>query len=207
MASGTDIFPSRNPEKIGWLKNYRTKLPTYSKTLGFPDARVTASQTLCDELSAALTDTDNKYAAYLAQVAATRDLQKSHLAALRSDARFIKASPAYTDAIGLDLGVARVPAAGAVPSTLKVVATATVRKGLVRIAWKKAGFDSVNVYMRRQGETDWHLLGRNTHSPYDDTTPLAKPGVLEIREYQVTGLRKDQDVGLPSDIISATFAG
>jgi len=207
MASGTDIFPARNPAKVGWLKNYKAKLPTYSKALNFPDARTAASQALCEELSTAITDTDNKYAAYLSQVAATRDTQKSHLTALRADVRYIKASPAYTDAIGLDLGIARIPAVNVVPGTLKAVAKATVRKGLVRISWKKAGFDSVNIYMRRQGESDWHLLGRNTHSPYDDTTALAKPGILEIREYQVIGMRKDEDVGQPSDIFTATFAG
>ena len=207
MASGTDIFPPRNPAKVGWLKNYKAKLPSYSKALNFPDARTTASQTLCDELSTAITDTDNKYAAYLSQVAATRSTQKSHLAALRADVRFIKASPGYTDAIGLDLGIAHVPATAVVPGTLKAVAKATVRQGVVRISWKKAGFDSVNIYMRRQGESDWHLLGRNTHSPYDDTMALAKPGVVEIREYQVVGMRRDQSVGLPSDIVTATCAG
>jgi hypothetical protein len=207
MASGTDIFPPRNPEKVGWLKNYKAKLPTYSKALNFPDARTTASQALCDELSAAIIDTEAKYTGYLSQVAATRNTQKTHLTALRADVRYIKASPAYTEAIGLDLGIARAPAVSVVPSTLKVVAKAEVRQGLVRIRWKKGAFDSVNIFMRRQGETDWHLLGRNTHSPYDDTTALAKPGILEIREYQVLGMRKDESVGQPSDIFTATFAG
>ena len=47
----------------------------------------------------------------------------------------------------------------------------------------------------------------DTHSPYDDHTPLAVPGVAEVREYQAFGVLHDQQIGQPSDIVSVTFGG
>ena len=47
----------------------------------------------------------------------------------------------------------------------------------------------------------------DTHSPYDDHTPLAVPGVAEVREYQAFGVLHDQQIGQSSDIVSVTFEG
>jgi hypothetical protein len=47
----------------------------------------------------------------------------------------------------------------------------------------------------------------DTHSPYDDHTPLAVPGVAEVREYQAFGVLHDQQIGQASDIVSVTFGG
>ena len=47
----------------------------------------------------------------------------------------------------------------------------------------------------------------DTHSSYDDHTPLAVPGVAEVREYQAFGVLHDQQIGQASDIVSVTFGG
>jgi hypothetical protein len=53
----------------------------------------------------------------------------------------------------------------------------------------------------------WKFVSRDTNSPYDDHTPLAVPGVAEVREYQAFGILGDEQIGLPCDIITVTFAG
>jgi hypothetical protein len=73
--------------------------------------------------------------------------------------------------------------------------------------FKKLGFDSVNVYARASGESEWHFLARDTNSPYDDHRELAKPGTPEVREYRLIGVLKDQESGTPSDSTSVTFSG
>jgi len=52
----------------------------------------------------------------------------------------------------------------------------------------------------------WRLLDRDNHPPYVDSTPLAQPGVPEVREYRLMGVWSDQEVGQPSDVASITVA-
>ena len=65
----------------------------------------------------------------------------------------------------------------------------------------------ITLYSRKQGEPAWKFLSRDTNSPYDDHTPLTTPGTPEVREYQAFGMWGDEQIGQPSDIVSATFAG
>lgn len=53
----------------------------------------------------------------------------------------------------------------------------------------------------------WLTNLRYINSPYDDYTPLAVPGVAEVREYQAYGVLNDAQIGQPSDIVSVTFGG
>lgn len=205
--STTDFVPTRDADQTIWLKNFRDKLPAHAKTLGWSDAQTQATQKRCDELVASITLNEKKYAEYLAQVASTRSMKASELNALRGEARRIKSAVGYTEAMGKDLGIVKTSAMPAAPTAFKARAVAELHPGFVRIKWRKAGCDSVNVYMRRRGETEWRFLGRDTSSPYDDATPLAQTGVIETREYRVIALRRDQEIGEPSDILSVTFSG
>jgi hypothetical protein len=85
--------------------------------------------------------------------------------------------------------------------------TAEANHGFVRVRFKKTGFDGVNVYTRRKGETEWRFLARDTNSPYDDYSELAKEGAAEVPEYRVIGVCKDEQIGLPSDAVTVTFGG
>ena len=205
--STTDFIPNRDAERTVWLANYRDKLPNYGKTLGWSDAQVKAAQKRCDVVIDAIAASEQKYKEYLAQVATMNAAKETELTALRADARLIKALPGYTEALGRDLGIVRLTGSTAIAPTTKAEATAEVRKGLVRIKWKKGDADGVNVYLRMRGESEWRLLGRDQSSPYDDRTPLEKAGVVEQREYQVIAVLKDEEVGQPSDILTVTFAG
>jgi hypothetical protein len=65
----------------------------------------------------------------------------------------------------------------------------------------------MKLFMRVKGQTTWAVLTISTSSFFDDRTPLAQPNVPEVREYMVCGCVNDQEVGNPSDIVSAVFAG
>ena len=208
MASVSDFFPSTDGDLAIYLQNYRDKLATDGKTLKWDDAAIKASQARCDQVIAALAANEKKYADYKAQVGATNEIKKVDLKGLRGDIRLLKASPGFTETIGRNLGIVKLAPSPSVTSTDKAVATAEARTGGgARIRWKKGGLAGVNVYMRRQGETEWRLLGRDNHSPYDDTSPPAKPGVPEVREYRVVGVIKDLEVGAPSDIATVLIPG
>ncbi len=80
--------------------------------------------------------------------------------------------------------------------------------GYVRITGTKNYADLVNLYMRRAGQTVWMQIATNRRKlPFDDQTPLATAGVPEVREYMARGVINDAEIGLPSDIVTVTYAG
>lgn len=205
--AGSKIFPERDGDLVIHLQNFRDKMATDGKSLSWDDASIKAAQGRCDRVIAALALNKKKLADYKAQVGGTQLIKQTELTALRGDIRLIKANPSFNQAIGRSLGIVSLGPPQALTSSDKASATGEARSGAVRIRWKKGRLDGVHVYMRRPGDSDWRLLGRDTVSPYDDTVPLAKPGVPEVREYRVHGVIKDLEVGASSDIISVLFAG
>ena len=203
---GSDFFPSTDGDLVLHLQNYRDKLPSYGKSLAWAPASIKASQERCTRVIEALHATEQRRAEYQAQVETTREVKKTDLAALRADIRLIKASGGYSDAMGRELGLIATAAPQGRADGGKASAKAELRGGTVRIRWTKGRLDGVNVYMRRQGDSEWALLGRDTHSPYDDSSPLGKAGVPEQREYRVVGVKKDLEVGAPSDIVSVVVS-
>ena len=157
-----------------------------------------ASQDRCTRITAALAANEKARADYKSQVKATNAIKKVDMAGLRADIRLIKASAGYTLAIGEDLGIVTPPVTQTIASGDKASAKAEARGDTVIISWKKGTLDGVNVYMRRQGESDWRRLNPRHPQPVrGPDAPLLKPGVPEVREYRVTGVIKDKEVWRP----------
>ena len=93
------------------------------------------------------------------------------------------------------------------PTTIKPEPKAQVQMGLVRLRTIKRGAESLNLYCRCAGQTEWRLVGRAARATFDDTTPLAHANVPEVREYMAAGVIDDTQVGLQSDITTVMYAG
>lgn len=107
----------------------------------------------------------------------------------------IKLLPAYTEAIGLQLGIvgAEDSAENPVPTfTLKVERGETSE--VVRIVFRKYGRPGVAIYSRRGGGA-WELLAIDLNSPYLDERPLLVPTQPEAREYRLQYYEADAPVG------------
>ena len=76
--------------------------------------------------------------------------------------------------------------------------------GVVTIKFNKGGSDGVNIYSQRDGDTTFVFLARDTSSPYVDNRPLLVAGKPEVRRYHCRYIRKDQEIGLPSDDVTVT---
>lgn len=205
--STKDFIPTRSGDRAIWLQTLSTKIEAAAKTLGMPTTFGKEVQGRCQALIVGYQANDAKRLEYQAQVSSTDALEAGLLPALRADLRLLKAQPGYTDDIGRSLGIVAAPGSSALPATVRPTASAEARRGLVRIRFRKSGLDGVNVYGRRAGETAWRLLGRDNQSPFEDRAPLDKPGVPEVREYQLIGVQRDQEVGLASDTLTVTYAG
>lgn len=120
----------------------------------------------------------------------------------------IKASPAYTEAIGLQLGIVgpedMPPPGEAGPEfSLKVELGDTWE--VVRVRFKKAGHMGVAIYSRRAGG-EWVLLGIATSSPYLDDRALANASQPEIREYKLRFWDDGAETGEWSNVAKDTVA-
>ncbi len=97
----------------------------------------------------------------------------------------IKAAPAYSEAIGLQLGIVGPEDAAEhlVPTfSLKVEQGAGCQ--CVKIMFKKYGHSGVAIYSKR-GTTEWELLGIDMESPYLDERPLLVATAPEMRQYRL----------------------
>jgi hypothetical protein len=98
--------------------------------------------------------------------------------------REIKENNAYTEAIGLDLGIvaSEDTAIHPVPDFDGIVEQGTGCQ-CVRLVFRKWGHQGVTIESRRGGG-DFAQLAIDTESPYLDERPLLSPTAPEIREYR-----------------------
>lgn len=124
---------------------------------------------------------------------------------LRQDIGNMKTSRGWNSGKG-DVLEVNTPAASTDASTLQPRLDVESKRGRNEIMAKKLGADSLNIYVRRKGEAAFRLLAaKRVRFPLDDDTPSATPGQPEEREYRASAVLGDDEVGLPSDIVPATF--
>jgi hypothetical protein len=114
----------------------------------------------------------------------------------------IKKSPGYTDAIGKDLGLVAAAPQAPEGEPKPSFRAAALPGSEVRLDWTKAGFTGVVIQGKRQGDGDWVTLGRDNYSPFEDKRPPLTAGAPETRQYRMRYLKKDDEVGAWSDIVT-----
>ncbi|MFN2621757.1 MAG: hypothetical protein ABR611_02835 [Chthoniobacterales bacterium] len=193
-----DFIPPGDDAKRTWATTFKAKIATNGAAVGLAPADITALQNLCDAIIGRIDDKQAKRNAWQAAVTAADTGNNTDIGTLRSRIGAIKSNAGYTDAIGADLGVVGTPGAFD-PNTYQaeLKSVELTMPGQVTVKFGKAGgkIDGVNVYSRRQGQADWKFLGRDTQSPYVDTTPLTQAGTPEVREYRVRGVINDEEIG------------
>jgi hypothetical protein len=70
------------------------------------------------------------------------------------------------------------------------------------LEFKLANRQGVNIYSRRDGDTDFKFLARDTVPPYVDNRPMLVAGKPELREYKSVFGIGDQGVSRFSDKIT-----
>ncbi len=202
----SSFIPTNDGDMVTWLKNYISKVAVYGPQLGMTAGEITAQQQmaklLVDQVAAA-----NAAAAASKKATEDKNAQKKvSLSSIRDNIAHFKTNPHCTDSMLKDLQADS--AANAFdPATYKTTIKLAIVGGKVVITFVKGGVEGVDIYTRLKGETTWVFLGHAMHTPYTDQRLLAKAGVAEIREYMIMGEYKDQEIGLPSDIASISFAG
>jgi hypothetical protein len=226
-------FPRLINARPEWFGNYATKLQELNAQLGLPAPEVAA--TVADALYLKYLTGDWLTAAREFGPSATASIEMAFdgpgpdpfapasfvapplptgvvavaagaLQRIFAFVQTIKAAPAYTEQIGLALGIV-----GEEDATEHLVPTFSlkVERGeaseVVKVIFRKYGRPGVAIYCRRGG-SGWELLAIDLASPYLDARPLLVATQPETREYRLQYYEAEAPVGDFTAIASVTVA-
>jgi hypothetical protein len=221
------FLPKDEPGKRAFLNNFAAKLPTYAATVGVTPAEV--AQTTDDDAYF-----DFVCGAHLQHTNTTREWT-AYKTALRSGtaigampttpalgvpptavpagiftrvsalAARIKKHPAYTEAIGQDLGI--IGAEQTVdPTVMKPVLNLTLQAGHPNVGWSKSGMDGIEIWVDR-GTGTFAFLTIDTVPDYLDTFALPAAGASAVWKYKAIYRLNDEQVGQWSDVATIGVMG
>jgi len=200
-------LPSANSDLLNWLNNYKTKIQIHGITFGYDAAKIAQLVAWCDDVITAIQQVEVKKNELKSAIDARKASNQTDLAALKADIARQKVNENFTSAIGQELGIVGHGAATFDAVNYKPVITVSITGGHVEIRFKKRGVDGLNLYHRKKGTANWDFLARTTKSPFIDVIVLAVPNQPEHWEYRAYGVKDDEEIGLPSDIVEAVFGG
>ena len=201
-----DFLPKKDAKLVSWLVNFKAKITNLAATFNLSAEKVAQLLAGCDAVITQIQEVEQAKAALTAKTAQKEAVKKTNLGTLRTELNTLKVHPAMSAAVAADLQIVATPESFDEEAYQPEI-TVDVFSGYVRIKFMKRGVDGVKIYVRLKGQTGWRLLSFDTNSTYDDYTPLATPGVAEVREYQAFGVLADVQIGQPSAIVSVTFGG
>ncbi len=113
----------------------------------------------------------------------------------------VKASPKYTKAIGLDLGI-EAPHTRFVPSEGKPILTIKINAGHPEIKFLKSNYDGLEIY--KDSGTGYVYFATSIRNVFVDQSPLPTDGTSALWKYKAIYLSANKRVGAWSDEVSVT---
>ena len=206
----SDFYPATDGAKMAFLDNLANQIGGVSATVGLTATDVTAITNARNNLRVAQQDKVGKKTAAQASVSSAAAVDKMTEDLIRAQARRIKTHPAYTEAIGRQLGI---EASGAAMASATVgggprpnLEATSVLNGSVEISFIKNGYTGVEIECQRSAETVYSFLARDTEAPYVDTRANLSDGP-ETRHYRARYLQKDTLAADFSDVLVVTVPG
>ena len=225
------FFPPRIGDQITWTGNFRNKINNYRVVAGYSTGDISAVQADCDRLSYLL-DTVQAAAKSFAQAitahiklmedgpgsvlvaipgfalptdpAAPDNVLPGALKRLFAFIANLKTRPAYTEAMGQDLGI--IGATVTVNPDGVPTVKATAKSSEVVINFSKDGHLGVLVQSQVGTETEWATIAIDTSDPYNDTRPLKVAGQPEKRRYRLCFWDGDP-TNVWSPVVEVVFGG
>ena len=199
-------FPSSDAQLLVWATNYKAKIGNYATELNLTQVQVDAEKAYCDDLIASLNNVSSKRGQLKASIGGRKTTVSTKGGALRAEIGQHKASPNFSQEIGLDLGIIA-PNVTVDFANYKAQFTTEIYGGNIRIKFKKNNADGINLYGRKKGSLNWMYVARLTKNPYDYNFVLQTEGQPEHWEYRAFGVVDDAEIGVASDIVEILYAG
>jgi hypothetical protein len=213
--STNHYLPRRDQEKVLWLNNFSSKLPTQAASVGVSGAEVTSVQDDAAAFSYWTGQVETFTTEKEERVEFKNILRDGPLGSpapsypilptipvpptavlpgifgrIRLLVQRIKNSPNYTTSIGTDLGIIG-SEDSTDHSTLKPELKLILHGGAVEVQWKKSAADAIRIECDRgiavAGQSGWALAGIDTMPHFTDTTPITVPAVWKYRAIYLIG--------------------
>lgn len=201
-----DYIPDSAQNLVTWTTNYLAEIDAIATRIGWPAAQVTALKarlTTLRQAAQTVLDKQNELEVASGQL---DQVKEAEVPEIRRDTNNLKTTRGFNDGDGRTLNVLTSTGGEFDADGYKPPLTAVSKPGRVELTAKKNGADSINLYSRIKGQAAFKLLSaKRVRFPFEDTTPPATPGQPEEREYQAIGVLGDDEIGQPSDIVSAIF--
>jgi hypothetical protein len=123
---------------------------------------------------------------------------------VRKLAQRIKVSTGYTTVIGDTLQLEGAEDSTDMSQQKPVLDAVAQSAGVVQVGFNKMDAEGVHIYAMRDGDAGFTLLASETHSPYVDNRPLLVAGKPETRNYKAVFFLGKSEIGLSSDVATAT---
>ena len=200
-----DYIPDSAINSRDWSDNGLKEIDSIATRIGWPKPTLDAFKASLTRLRSAaqvVLDAQNVVTTALGQFSALRDIE---IPELRRDVNNLKSTRGFTDGDARTLDVLS-SATTADTSTFKPPLSVESMRGHNSLVAKKNGVDAITLYMRRKGQPEWQLIAsKRVRFPFDDDAPPLVANQPEEREYQAHGVIADEEIGQPSDIVSAVF--
>ena len=202
-----DYIPESPRNQRDWSQNFGVQFPAIAKRIGWSDADIKALTqriTKLQDAAQAVVDADSAHDVAVGQLDAVRDVEMPEI---RLDIANLKKTRGFTEGDARSIEVLA-PSVIFDSATCQPKLQPEEKRGRVRLMGKKLGADSLNIYVCRKGEGGFRLLAaKRVRFPFDDDTLGAVAGQPEEREYQAIAVIGDDEIGKPSDIVSAVWRG
>ena len=227
-------LPNGDAQRGTWLSNFRLNLAVYKTKLALTTDQMTSvdNDTACYIYSLLLIAASNSFdhtcvtykttirngpaseiigeiptytAPADAPVAGVKPGIFSRISAL---VRIIKAHPAYTTAMGTNLGIIGAEHEAKTNQDLRQpVFAAKIVAGNVQLKYTKANTDGVKIECKRGAETEFTFLDKATKPIFTDTRKNLIPSQAEQRQYRGLYMKGDTVIGIMSDIVTIAVPG
>lgn len=205
MSAHGDFVPDSPQNLHDWSDNYITELAGVTAHVTWPAANstaLTAALTAVRDAAKAVLDAQNVLQSKMGLLQSAR---VTNLPVIRQSTKNLKSSAGFNTGDAQTLQVTT-SATALDPANYRPQLRAESFPGYNVLTGKKRGVQALNIYMRLKGTNSWTLIAaRRTSFPFHDDTPPAVPGKPEEREYMAMGVMNDEEIGQPSDIVSAVF--
>lgn len=195
----SDYFPRPDGELLMWHDRFIVNLATLKAQLGVSDEDLAACHNDNKELHGKVSAANIAAAASHHATAEKQAFRSDVEDKVRALTRRIKAHPGYTEALGNLLGIVGAENHIDLSAAKPVLKATDQTDGVVVLTYQKAKSDGINIYARRDNETEFVFLARDTQTRYIDNRPLLAVGKPELRRYTAVYVVKDMEVSQYSD--------
>jgi hypothetical protein len=204
MTTG-DYVPDSAQNTRDWADNYLTELPAIATRISWPAPSVAALTVALTAIRDAAQDVLDAQNVLKNKMGLLSQARVTNLPDIRKSTANLKTTPGFTDGDAATLDVATSSSA-LDPASYKPQIKVEAHPGYNELTGKKRGVQALNFYMRIKGVGPWTLLAsKRATFPFSDDTPPATAGKPEEREYMAMGVMNDEEIGQPSDIVTAVF--